>query len=187
MSVLCYSFGYKNKNNNVNLVFIGDGDNKVTKYISTQIKELNIEDSVFLLGRKNNPYKYIKASKVLALSSHYEGTPNVIVESIAVGIPIVSSYCTKGVIELMSLIDYDEQSENIILESGIVTPNLFKGVLGIPKYKEFIEEEYKFAEALELVLKNDTFKQSLSKVQLDLLSKFDLEIVANKYLTKTAI
>ena len=180
---LLKAFSLIQKNDkDINLVYIGDGDKKVTDYILALTNDLKIEDNVFFLGRKSNPYKYIKASKVIALSSHYEGTPNVIVESIAVGTPIVTSYCTKGVIELMSLKNYDEQSNNIILNSGIVTPNLFKGSLGIPKDNNFIAEEHKLAEGLSLVLKNNTFEKSLKKSQLDLLSKFDLNNVAKQYL-----
>tara|TARA_R110002050_G_scaffold296426_1_gene456408 strand:- start:57807 stop:59021 length:1215 start_codon:yes stop_codon:yes gene_type:complete len=183
---LIKSFSLIKKNiEDINLVFIGDGDKKVTKYVTNLINDLNLKNNIFLLGRKSNPYKYIKSANILALSSHYEGTPNVIVESIAVGTPVVSSYCTKGVIELMSLNDHEEQPENIILESGIVSPNLFKGVLGIPDSTDIIEEEYKFANALELMLKDNAFKKSLTNIRLDLLSKFDLNIVANKYLEKT--
>ena len=168
--------------NNVNLVFIGDGDSTVINYITAQIKKLGLKERVFFLGRKSNPYKYIKAANVLALSSHYEGTPNVIVEAMAVGTPIVSSYCTKGVVELMGLEDHDEADTNIVLESGIVTPNLFKGVLGIPQNDDFIKEEHHLADALWQVLKNDDFKESLKTVQAQLLAKFDMGTIAKKYL-----
>lgn len=168
--------------NDINLVIIGDGDIRITKYVKSLIKEFHLENNVFLLGRRNNPYKYLASANALALSSHYEGTPNVIVESIATDTPIVSSYCTKGIIELMSLKHYDEQKENIILESGIVTPNLFKGILGIPEKKEIIKEEKDFSNALIQILKNDNFELSIKKHKNKLLSKFDLDFVANKYL-----
>lgn len=168
--------------NNLNLVFIGDGDGQVINYITALIKKHGLEHNVFLLGRKSNPYKYIKAAHVLALSSHYEGTPNVIVEAMAVGTPIVSSYCTKGVIELMGVNDHDETDTNIVLESGIVTPNLFKGILGFPKNTDFIKEEQDLADALEEVLKDDAFKTSLKTVQARLLAKFRMDTIAKKYL-----
>ncbi|MBU2951159.1 glycosyltransferase [Tamlana agarivorans] len=166
----------------VNLVLIGDGDKSVIQYIKTQIKEFNLTENVCFLGRKNNPYKYINASNVLVLSSHYEGTPNVIVESIAIGTPIVSSFCTKGIIELMSTKEYKETQENIILESGIVTPNLFKGVLGLPKDTTLTNEEVLLSKALIQVLENDSFKLNLNEHKIELLTKFDLNFVANQYL-----
>lgn len=168
--------------NDVNLAIIGDGDSRIIKYIESLIKEYNLDENVFLLGRRSNPYKYLASANVLALSSHYEGTPNVIVESIATGTPIVSSYCTKGIIELMSLSHYDEQEGNIILESGIVTPNLFKGVLGIPEKKEIIKEEKDFSNALIHVLEKEEFKVNIEKTKSDLLKKFSLDFIANRYL-----
>lgn len=166
-----------------NLVLIGDGDKKVTEYLNKLIKNLNLEDHIYLLGRRSNPYKYLKNSDTLVLSSNYEGTPNVIVESIAVGTPIVSSYCTKGVIELMSLNDYDESFDNIDTETGIVTPNLFRGKLEIPSFKEgFLTEEKQLAEALKKILTTNKYKISLEKNRKQLLNKFDLQEVSLNYL-----
>ena len=134
------------------LVCIGDGDRHVLDYMKKLITKFDIEDSVHLLGRRSNPYPYIKAAKVLALSSHYEGTPNVIVEAISIGVPVVSSFCTKGIIELMSNEDHHESEDNILTASGIVTPNLFKGTLGIPASDDVVVEEQKLAEGLILSL-----------------------------------
>ncbi|MCF6294473.1 MAG: glycosyltransferase [Flavobacteriaceae bacterium] len=168
----------------VKLIFIGDGDPNVEKYLNGLIKELKISNYVFFLGRKSNPYKYLAKAKVLALSSHYEGTPNVIVESICVDTPIVSSFCTRGITELMGVKDYNEIQKNTQLESGIVTPNLFNGKLGIPSDNNFIEEEKQLAKALSTVLSSDIHKEILKSNKNVLLSKFDIEKVTKKYLIK---
>lgn len=168
-----------------NLVIIGDGDTSVSNYVNKLIETLNLTNNVFLLGRKSNPYKYLKASDVLVLSSYYEGTPNVIVESIAVGTPIVSSHCTKGIIELMSFNDHEESIENIETEAGIVTPNLFKGDLTIPDLNNFLlPEELKLAEAIKKILENESYSNSLKKNKKKLLEKFDLISVTKQYLKK---
>lgn len=165
-----------------NLVFIGDGNKNIINYIKSLAEKYNIIDKIHFLGRKNNPYKYLKHADVLALSSHYEGTPNVIVESIAIGVPVVSSYCTDGIIELMSLNSHNVKNENIIVEAGIVTPNLYKGNLGIPKNSSILLEEEKFADALEYSLVSSKLKENLLYKREELLSKFDVEIVSEKYL-----
>ncbi|MFL1895423.1 glycosyltransferase [Aquimarina sp. 2-A2] len=164
------------------LVFIGDGDKKVENYVRSLLSKYGMENSVIFLGRKNNPYNYLKQSNVLALSSHYEGTPNVIVESIGVGTPVVSSFCTRGITELMSLTNITTVDSNIEVASGIVSPNLFKGDLGIPESEEFLEEEKYLSEALKSVLKTSDFKQNLKKHRFELIQKFDLEVVSNRYL-----
>lgn len=169
----------------INLLIIGDGDPNVSDYVNRLILELNLKNNVFLIGRKSNPYKYLKASDVLVLSSYYEGTPNVIVESIAVSTPIVSSYCTKGIIELMSKDDLPESINNIETESGIVTPNLFKGILKVPENinNTLIDEETKLAEALLKVLQNDYYAKNLDTNKQNLLDKFEIGKVAKSYLS----
>lgn len=170
------------KNPNTNLVFIGDGDINVANYLKVLIDKLNIEKNVFFLGRKSNPYQYLKHAKVLALSSYYEGTPNVIVEAIATETPIVSSNCTEGIRELMSIEKYKKTENLIDTESGIITPNFFKGILEIPNNFDFIPEELDFAKALDKVLHNDLYKSELIRNKNQLLAKFDLAQVAKQYL-----
>jgi len=173
------------KNKNSVLVFIGDGDQEVINYIKEQVNKLALEKKVFFLSRKSNPYKFLAKAKVLALSSHYEGTPNVIVEAIALQVPVVSSNCTNGIAELMSLSkDILSVNENTIVESGIITPNLYKGSLGIPntQSKLFMEEELKLAEAIDQVLVDEKITACLSQNSNELTDKFDMSFVCNKYL-----
>ncbi|AUP77265.1 glycosyltransferase [Flavivirga eckloniae] len=170
------------KSVDANLIFVGDGNMAVTNYVKELANKYNVINNIHFLGRKSNPYKYLKQANVLALASHYEGTPNVIVESIAVGTPVVSSYCTDGIIELMSLQSHDVKHDNVFVESGIVTPNLYKGTLGIPKKDVSIPEEEKFADALEYALESTKLKDNLLNERDKLLNKFDVEVVSEKYL-----
>ena len=170
------------KSPNTQLLIIGDGDETVSNYIKGLISKFNIEKSVIFLGRKFNPYKYLIRADALVLSSHYEGTPNVIVEAICLEIPIVTSNCTAGILELMSLDKQSETNKNLVVESGITTPNLFKGVLGIPEDEEFIKEETLFADALYEILNSDVYSKNLKQNSNNLLEKFNLEQVAIEYL-----
>ncbi|GGX27140.1 glycosyltransferase [Aquimarina muelleri] len=164
------------------LIFIGDGDGRVLNHLEDLIEELKIKGKIHFLGRRKNPYKYLAKAKILALASHYEGTPNVIVEAMCLGTPIVSSCCTYGVVELMSLKNHVIEDKMVTVEAGIITPNLYKNRLGIPETNDFIEEEYVLAEAIELALKSKEYKQNLEINKDALLRKFDLEKVANEYL-----
>lgn len=166
-----------------NLVFIGDGDPEVMQYLKDLIKSYHIEDRIKFLGRKANPYKYLKQANVLALSSHFEGTPNVIVEAIALGVPIVSSNCTKGIMELMSSKKLkDDNKSNIIVESGIITPNLYKGTLGFPNSSDISYEEEMLSDALTQVLLDSSFKINLEANKKKLLEKFTVKLSADTYL-----
>jgi glycosyltransferase involved in cell wall biosynthesis len=179
---LLKSFALMKENKDVNLLFLGDAVPGVQSYLDRLIEEYGIANNVFFLGRKSNPYPYLAKANVLALSSYYEGTPNVIVESIAVDVPIVSSNCTDGILELMSTQPTEVRDELIFTESGILTPNFFKGKLFLPDSMEFLEEEKTFAHALELVLNSAHYKESLMRSKSKLLEKVDLETIAMKYL-----
>ena len=168
-------------NSDVNLVFIGDGDSYVENHLIQIINELNLKNKIYFLGRKSNPYKYLKKANVVALTSYYEGTPNVIVEAMALNIPIVSSNCTDGIGELMSLKEVIPSSETILVEAGIITPNFYKGAMNIPTNKSFTAEEYKFADALNLVLTDTEIQKTMIKTSENLTSKFNLTQVCNQY------
>lgn len=170
------------KNPEAKLIFIGDGDTGVQKHLEKLIETFGIGDKVFFLGRKKNPYKYLVKAKVLALSSHYEGTPNVIVEAMCLSTPIVTSCCTNGIVELMSTEERVVQDTNVTVEAGIITPNLFKGTLGIPDTNDFMEEERLFTKGLQEVLGASVHKETLDIHRSELLNKFDLSTVANAYL-----
>ncbi len=68
-----------------------DNDANYKTELNILIHELNIGDKVFFEGLQENPYKYINASDVFVLSSLYEGLPNVLLEAMYLGKPVVST------------------------------------------------------------------------------------------------
>jgi glycosyltransferase involved in cell wall biosynthesis len=66
------------------------------------IKQRNLEDRVEILGFQQNPYKYIKNAKLLVLSSDREGLPTVVIESLILGTPVVSTDCPTGPGEILT-------------------------------------------------------------------------------------
>jgi len=168
------------------LLFIGDGDINVEIYVRKRISNLGIVENVSFIGRKSNPYKYLRRAKLLALSSYYEGTPNVIVEAVALGIPVVSSLCTDGILELMSLRQKEIKDKKIYTETGIVTPNFFEGSLEIPENVDFTLQEEIMAEAFGEIIKTTFFSENLMHHKSEILQKFNLREVANTYLLPVA-
>lgn len=57
--------------------------------LEKQIKENKLDENVFLLGAKDNPYPYIKNCTVLVQSSRYEGKSVVLDEAKILRVPIV--------------------------------------------------------------------------------------------------
>lgn len=62
--------------------------------------ELGISNNLNFLGFMNNPYKILHDSKVMLMTSVYEGTPMAALEAMALGVPIVSTP-TDGIIDVV--------------------------------------------------------------------------------------
>lgn len=171
------------KNKESNLVFIGDGSTEILDLLIKQARDLGIHDRVFFLGRKENPYKYLKRSKVIALTSYYEGTPNVIAEAIALDIPVICSDCTVGIAEMMSINIRDLHGANLLTEAGIITPSFFEGKLKIPRVLSFTESDKSFASAINYFFENaERFTEILKTNKIALGKKYDLVEVGKKYI-----
>lgn len=90
---------FKKSNLDTKLVFVGDGEQK--ENIISKIKELKLEEKVILTGFQKNPYPYIKNAKLLVLSSEYEGLPTVLIESLFLKTPVISTNCLSGPSEIL--------------------------------------------------------------------------------------
>lgn len=66
---------------------IGDGPER--EKLIQLIKDYNVQDTFILLGKKNNPYPYIKNCDIFALLSMYEGLPMTVLESKILDKPIL--------------------------------------------------------------------------------------------------
>ena len=71
------------------------------KNIISLAKNLNIYKKIIIIGKTINPYPYIKKSKLLILTSIYEGFPNVQVESLTIGTPVISTNMNSGASEIL--------------------------------------------------------------------------------------
>lgn len=105
---------------------IGDGSDVEVDYVRDKIKEHNVEDSVLLLGGKDNPYPYIAASNLLVVTSFSETFSYVIAEAKVLGVPIVST-------------DFGTSTEVIDDSSGIILPleSIEQGVLKMMSDREY--------------------------------------------------
>jgi len=174
---------FLSKQKDINLVFIGDGNSDILDLLIKQAKDLGIQDRVFFFGRKENPYKYLKRSKVIALTSYYEGTPNVIAEAIALDIPIISSDCTEGIAEMMSVHKKEICGTILLTEAGIITPSFFEGRLEIPNDLSFSKTDKAFASAIDRFFDDPLYFGEVLRNNKDALSKkFDVDEVGKMYL-----
>lgn len=151
---LLRAFGKSNlSDSGYHLVFMGNERQILWLELAELAKELNIKEFVHYLGAKTNPYKYMVHSAVLASSSRSEGLPGVLIESLILGKPVVSTNSSRGVWEILSCDDkYDAQLiERFHTKDGIITPNTQDEQLNIEQLalalNEIVGEEYRHVEA----------------------------------------
>jgi glycosyltransferase involved in cell wall biosynthesis len=98
---LIYAFAQVRKEQRARLIILGWGPDQNRESLEALAKELGIHEDVSLAGYVNNPYAYMARSAVFALSSQWEGLPFVLVEAMALGIPVVSTDCKSGPAEVL--------------------------------------------------------------------------------------
>ncbi|NEQ74546.1 MAG: glycosyltransferase [Okeania sp. SIO2C9] len=98
-STLIKAFAKVRQTKPCRLMILGKGREKVQ--LQALIKELDIENDVALPGFADNPYPYLKKAAVFVLSSLWEGLPNVLIEALALGTPVVSTNCPCGPEEIL--------------------------------------------------------------------------------------
>ena len=94
----------KDKINNSKLIIIGNGP--IKSKLETLIRKFALENDIHLLGLQKNPFKYLKKSDIFILSSEHEGFPNVLLEALACGLPIISTNCETGPKEILGRDQY---------------------------------------------------------------------------------
>lgn len=77
------------------LVILGDGPERGR--ISDAAERLGIAARVRLPGYAIDPLPWMASARVLALSSAFEGVPNVLREALSVGTPVVTTACSSAI------------------------------------------------------------------------------------------
>ncbi|MFQ5912340.1 MAG: glycosyltransferase [Nitrospinota bacterium] len=78
----------------IHLTILGAGPEKTA--LGRLAESLKISDSVSMPGFVDNPYSYFRAADLFILSSRWEGLPNVVLEALACGTPVVGFDCSGG-------------------------------------------------------------------------------------------
>ena len=88
-----------NQRSSCRLIIIGDG--KELSNLEALARELGIGHNVDFPGFVDNPYSYFSKASLFVLSSAWEGCPNVLLEALAVGVPVVATDCLSGPREVL--------------------------------------------------------------------------------------
>ncbi len=83
---------------NLHLLFVGEG--ALLAELKAWVAERNLERNVHFAGRRNDVPALMRSTFCLVLPSLWEGMPNVVLEAMAAGLPVVASR-VEGVEELI--------------------------------------------------------------------------------------
>mgnify|MGYP001226909582 FL=1 len=96
---LIKAFAKVQKRLDCELIILGEGEREYE--LKEIAKQLAVQHNVHFLGFQQNPYVYFKNADLFVLSSLREGFGHVLVESLAVGTPVVTTNCKPGAEEVL--------------------------------------------------------------------------------------
>jgi len=131
------------------LVILGEGPER--QYLESLVKRLNLDSLVTLPGAAGNIADWYKAAELFVLGSHFEGFPNVLIEAMAHGLPVISVDCDTG--------------PRDIIRNG-------KDGLLVPQ-----DDEEALVKALVRLMKDGEFRATLAANAIEVRQRFSVEKV----------
>ena len=99
-ATLIRAFAQVRRHRHCRLVILGEGRDRAM--LERLAGELGVAKDADLPGFVDNPYAYMAKASLFALSSIWEGAPNVLVEALALGVPSVATDCPSGPAEILA-------------------------------------------------------------------------------------
>ena len=136
-----------------NLQIIGDGE--LRDDLQCQIDKLGLSDKVSLNKTETDMVSVYKNASILAMTSHYEGLPMVLLEAQAAGLPIISFDCKCGPKDVI------EDGK-----SGFLVPN---GDIDL------------FANKLMVLIKDNGMRKSMGKSAFQNSTRYSENLIMHKW------
>lgn len=98
-ATLIHAFALVRKHLDVRLLIMGEGE--LRSDLEQLIAARALQDAVMMPGFVDNPFAIMKRADLFVLSSAWEGLPNVLIQAMACGTPVVSTACPSGPAEIL--------------------------------------------------------------------------------------
>ena len=193
--VICFTASFKTAKNHWNLiksfnllhkdmpetvlVLIG-GQGELEEKIRRMVDYSPIKDSVIFVGKTTNPFKYEKYADAFVLPSITEGIPNVLIEAMAVGLPVISTDCPSGPREILSEIPVfdtkcsgaEKMEYGILVETFSNVPNF--------DFEELTDQNFYLYKAIREMLNDNNLNQHYRMMSQIKTEQYNLENYKNK-------
>ena len=167
------------------LVILGEGDLRCL--LEQEIERLELHNQVRLEGYHANVSDYMAESDFFVLSSNIEGMPNVIIEAMQAGLPVISTECGAREILNPGSGVQDGQEEGISLgRYGILTPvcgqETSEGqTRAVCTNSALSRGEKLLASAMEIMLSDEPQQAVYRKRTQEGMKRFDIHEIAGQW------
>jgi glycosyltransferase involved in cell wall biosynthesis len=108
----------------VHLTILGEGP--LRRELEERARAKGVSDRVRFAGFLKNPYPFFAQSDAFVLSSRYEGFPNVVLEALACGAPVIALPAPGGVREIL------EPIAGCVIAKQLTTDSLVQAIEQFP-------------------------------------------------------
>lgn len=136
----------------VKLIILGEGP--LRGYLQCLVDDLELKDTVILMGSKKNPFRVLNRARLFVMTSLREGFPNALAEAMCCGLPCVATDFSGARDLLMKTPDYQKEVSDISYEKyGVLIP-VCKGECRERTYQTLTREEELLCEAMAGFVEN---------------------------------
>lgn len=133
------------------------GEGELREELQSHINKANAQNYIKLVGKSNKVLELINDASLFVLSSNFEGMPNVLIEAMCLGMPVISTDCPCG-------------GPAELIENGV------NGILVDVGNKE------QLSNAILKIIKNSQMSKKLGQNAKELQRTLNLEEIAKQWL-----
>jgi glycosyltransferase involved in cell wall biosynthesis len=145
-------------------------------------QEIDLAYDIYFMGFMSNPFEYISVSKLFVMSSLWEGFGNTIVESMACGVPVLTSDCRSGPGEIVapSFKKRGLEADDVYDEEyGVLMP-VFENSF-VDAHSRMSEKELLWVDTIEKLLSDEKRLNRLRSKGLERANDFSKDIIVSEW------
>ena len=158
----------------------GKGKEDTWDLVEDTIRNNHLENHVFLVGFRMNPYAYLSKGNAYVMASFNEGFPNALIEAMALSLPVIAADCSAGPREILAPdTDCSKKTRTIdYADYGILVPEC-SGRKALPDRLE--NEERILGEAMIRLMEDVELRQQYSIRAAYRAKRFDKQKILNQW------